>query len=181
MSWKLDTAHTQVQFSVRHLMISKVRGEFQKVNGTIELDEANPGAAKLDVQIETSSVNTRDAQRDGHLRSADFFNSEVFPLMTFKSSKVEVTGASTATVSGDLTIRDVTKPVKLEVEFLGKVKNPWGMTSAGFTAHTAINREDWNLTWNVALETGGVLVGKEIEINIEAELIQVPEGAPAAA
>lgn len=181
MSWKLDTAHTQVQFAVRHLMISKVRGEFQKVNGTIDLDETNPSAASLDVQIETASVNTRDAQRDGHLRSPDFFNADVYPLMTFKSSAVNVTGANTARLTGDLTIRDITKPVTLDVEFLGKVKNPWGLTSAGFTARTTINREDWNLTWNVALETGGVLVGKDIEISIEAELINMPEGAPAAA
>ena len=181
MSWNLDTTHTQVQFSVRHMMISKVRGEFQKVTGSVNLDEANPANTTLDIQIDASSVNTREAQRDGHLKSADFFNAETYPNLTFKSTKVEVTGKNTAVLTGDLTIRDVTKEVKLDVEFQGFAKSPWGTTNAGFTAHTSINREDFGLTWNVALETGGLLVGKEIEINIEAELVKAPEGAPAAA
>ena len=181
MSWSLDSAHTQVQFSVRHMMISKVRGEFQKVAGTVNLDEANPANTIVDIQIETASVNTRDAQRDGHLKSPDFFNSEVYPNITFKSKKVDVTGKNTAVLTGDLTIRDITKEVKLDVEYAGMAKNPWGMTSAGFTAHGSLNREDFGLVWNMALETGGVLVGKDIEINIETELVKAPEGAPAAA
>src|SRR5512141_226216 len=132
MSWSIDSAHTQVQFSVRHMMISKVRGEFQKINGSVALDETNPANSTVDIQIETASVNTRDAQRDGHLKSPDFFNSEVFPYITFKSKKVEVKGKNTAVLTGDLTIRDITREVKLDVEYSGMAKSPWGTTSAGF-------------------------------------------------
>jgi polyisoprenoid-binding protein YceI len=179
MSWQFDSAHTQIQFSVRHMMISKVRGEFQKFSGTLALDENNPASASLEVSIDVNSISTRDAQRDGHLKSPDFFNAEVYPAITFKSSGVQVTGSNTAVLTGDLTIRDVTKPVSLEVEFLGFAKSPWGTTNAGFTASGKINREDFGLGWNVALETGGVLVGKDIEINIEAEVIKAPEVAAA--
>lgn len=181
MSWQIDSAHSQIQFSVRHMMISKVRGEFQKFSGTVNFEENNPANTTLDIQIDINSINTREAQRDGHLKSADFFNAEVYPSMAFKSTSVQVTGSNTAVLTGDLTIRDVTKEVKLDVEFLGFAKSPWGSTNAGFTAHGSLNREDFGLVWNVALETGGVLVGKEIEINIETELIKAAEAAPAAA
>ena len=179
MSWNLDTTHSQIQFSVRHMMISKVRGEFPKFSGSISLDENNPATASLDITIDVSSINTREAQRDGHLKSPDFFNVEVYPNITFKSTSVKVTGSNTAVLTGDLTIRDVTKPVSLDVEFLGFAKSPWGTTNAGFTASGKINREEFGLGWNVALETGGVLVGKDIELNIEAELIKAPETAAA--
>jgi polyisoprenoid-binding protein YceI len=172
MSWKIDPAHSHIQFSVRHMMISKVRGFFEKFDGVINLDETNPANTTVDVKIETASVNTREPQRDGHLRSPDFFNAEAFPYMTFKSKKVEVLGGNNAKLTGDLTIRDITHEVNLDVEFLGKAKSPWGATSAGFTGATKINRKDWNLTWNQALETGGVLVGDDIEISIELELVQ---------
>ena len=179
MSWNLDTTHSQIQFSVRHMMISKVRGEFPKFSGSVSLDENNPATASLDITIDVSSINTREAQRDGHLKSPDFFNVEVYPNITFKSTSVKVTGSNTAVLTGDLTIRDVTKPVSLDVEFLGFAKSPWGTTNAGFTASGKINREEFGLGWNVALETGGVLVGKDIELNIEAELIKAPETAAA--
>ena len=172
MSWQIDTAHSQIQFTVRHLMISKVRGSFEKFSGTVTLDESAPANTTVDVQIETGSVNTREPQRDGHLRSPDFFNSEAFPLMTFKSKRVDVVDGHHAKLIGDLTIRDVTREVTLDVEYLGQAKSPWGTTSAGFTAATKINRKDWNLTWNQALETGGVLVGEEVEISIELELVK---------
>lgn len=172
MSWQIDTAHSQIQFTVRHLMISKVRGSFEKFSGTVTLDESAPANTTVDVQIETGSVNTREPQRDGHLRSPDFFNSEAFPLMTFKSKRVDVVDGHHAKLIGDLTIRDVTREVTLDVEYLGQAKSPWGTTSAGFTATTKINRKDWNLTWNQALETGGVLVGEEVEISIELELVK---------
>ncbi|HNR45817.1 MAG TPA: YceI family protein [Anaerolineaceae bacterium] len=172
MSWQIDTAHSQIQFTVRHLMISKVRGSFEKFSGTVALDESAPANTTVDVQIETGSVNTREPQRDGHLRSPDFFNSEAFPLMTFKSKRVDVVDGHHAKLIGDLTIRDVTREVTLDVEYLGQAKSPWGTTSAGFTATTKINRKDWNLTWNQALETGGVLVGEEVEISIELELVK---------
>lgn len=180
MAWSIDPSHSTVQFSVRHMMISKVRGQFDKFTGAVSLDETDPTQTLVDVAIETASVNTRDGQRDNHLRSADFFNAEVFPLMTFKSKKVERTGESTARLTGDLTIRDLTREVTLLVEYNGMSKSPWGTTSAGFSANTKINRKDWNLVWNVALETGGVLVGEEIDIFIEVELVKQPDTVPAA-
>lgn len=175
MSWAIDTSHTHLQFTVRHMMLSKVRGAFEKFSGSVNLDEMNPANTTVDIQIETGSINTRDPQRDGHLRSPDFFNSDAFPYMNFKSKSVRVTGENTAVLTGDLTIRDITREVNLEVEFLGFSKSPWGTRNAGFEAKTRILREDWGLTWNVALETGGWLVGKEVEINIELELVQQPE------
>ena len=177
MSYQIDNAHSQVQFTVRHMMISKVRGWFEKFEGTVELDEANPANTKVEVRIDTASINTRDAQRDGHLRSADFFEAEKYPQMVFKSTRVEVLDNATAKLYGDLTIKDVTNPVVMEVEYNGSAKSPWGTTSYGFNGRTVINRKDWGLGWNKALETGGVLVGDEITIDIELELVQVPEQA----
>lgn len=175
MSWKIDTAHTHIQFSVRHMMISKVRGSFEKFSGSVILDEANPANTLVDVQIETASVNTREPQRDGHLRSPDFFNAEAFPYMTFSSKRVQVIDGSRARLIGDLTIRDITREVVLDVEYLGQAKSPWGAVSYGFSGTTRINRKDWNLVWNVALETGGMLVGDEIDISIELELVKEAE------
>jgi polyisoprenoid-binding protein YceI len=175
MSYKIDTAHSQVQFTVRHMMISKVRGWFEKFDGVVALDPQTPANTTVDITIEASSINTREAQRDGHLRSGDFLDAEKYPTLTFKSKSVKVTGAETAKLVGELTIRDITHEVTLDVEFAGSAKSPWGTTSYGFNARTVINRKDWNLTWNAALETGGVLVGDEITIDIELELVQVPE------
>jgi polyisoprenoid-binding protein YceI len=175
MSYKLDLAHSQIQFSVRHMMISKARGGFEKFDAVINLDEANPANTTVEVEIETASINTREGQRDAHLRSGDFLDVEHYPHMTFKSTRVEVVDSMHAKLHGDLTIKGTTKPVVLDVEFLGSAKSPWGSTSYGFSGHTVINRKDWNLTWNVALETGGVLVGDEITIDIELELVKVPE------
>lgn len=172
MAWVTDTAHSHIQFIVRHMMLAKVRGEFQDYSINLDLDIDNPDAASVEAQIKTASVNTRDAQRDAHLRSPDFLKSDEFPEMVFKSTRLERTGETTANLHGDLTIRDVTRPVVLDVTYLGTSKSPWGTTSAGFEANTKINREDWGLTWNVALETGGLLVGKEITISIEAEFTQ---------
>jgi polyisoprenoid-binding protein YceI len=169
MAWVTDSAHTSVEFVARHMMLSKVRGEFQDFAVNLNLDEAHPETATVEARIKTASINTRDAQRDGHLRSPDFFKSDEYPEMVFTSTKVERTGKTTAKVHGDLTIRDITKSVVLDVTYLGSSKSPWGTTNAGFEASTKINREEWGLTWNVALETGGWLVGKDITINIEAE------------
>ena len=181
MAWVIDSAHTEINFTVRHMMISNVRGQFQNLSGTIEFDEANPAATKVDVQIEAASVNTKDEKRDGHLMSPDFFDVAQYPYLTFKSKRVEVKDASHARLIGDLTIRDVTKEVSLDVEYNGSAKSPWGTTSAGFSAKTTIKRKDWNLNWNVALETGGWLVSDDVHINIELEIVQQPEAAPAAA
>ncbi len=181
MAWVIDSAHTEVNFTVRHMMISNVRGQFQKLSGTVEFDEANPAATKVDVQIEAASVNTKDEKRDGHLKSPDFFAADQYPYLTFKSKRVEVKDASHAHLTGDLTIRDVTKEVVLDVEYNGSAKSPWGTTNAGFSAKTSINRKDWGLNWNVALETGGILVGEQINIAIELEVVKQPDAVPAEA
>ena len=179
MAWVIDPAHTEVNFTVRHMMISNVRGQFQKLSGTIEFDEANPAATTVDVQIEAASVNTKEEKRDAHLKSPDFFDAAQYPYLIFKSRRVEVTDASHARLTGDLTIRDVTKEVALEVEYNGSAKSPWGTINAGFSAKTSLNRKDWGLTWNVALETGGILVGDQVNISIELEIVKQPEAAAA--
>ena len=181
MAWQIDNSHSSIGFSVKHMMISTARGVFERFSGTVEADEANPTAAKVDVQIETASVNTRDEKRDGHLRSPDFFNSDEFPYMTFVSKRVEQVDESNGKLIGDLTIRDITREVVLDFEYSGMAKSPWGTTSAGFSAETKINRKDWNLTWNVGLETGGLLVGEEVKIHIELELVKVVEQPEAVA
>jgi polyisoprenoid-binding protein YceI len=173
MSWKIDPAHTEINFTVRHMMISNVRGHFEKFAGTVEFDEQNPASSSVDVQIEAASITTKEAQRDGHLRSPDFFDAEKFPYLTFESKRVEVVDYNHGRIIGDLTIRDITHEVVLDTEYSGTAKSPYGHTSAGFTATTKINRKDWNLVWNVALETGGWLVGDEIKISIELEIIKV--------
>jgi len=175
MAWQIDSAHSSVHFTVRHMMIANVRGEFQRFEGTIDLDEQNPANTTVDVQIDAASINTREAKRDAHLRSADFLNAEEHPTIAFKSKRVEVLDGSAAKLVGDLTIRDITREVVLDVEYVGQAKSPWGTISAGFNASTKINRKDWGLNWNQALETGGVLVGDQIKINIELELVKQPE------
>lgn len=172
MPFQIDNSHSEIQFSVRHMMVSKVRGVFEKWGGEIALNPANPAATTVDITIDAASINTKDAQRDGHLRSVDFLNVEQFPTIHFKSTKVELTGDNTAKLHGDLTIVGVSKPVTLNVEYQGNAKSPWGTVSYGFSASTKINREDWGLTWNAALETGGWLVGKEIQVDIETELVE---------
>jgi polyisoprenoid-binding protein YceI len=156
-------------------MISTVRGRFERFTGTVEGDEQNPTAATVDVQIEAASIDTRDERRDAHLRSPDFFNAEQYPYLVFKSKRIARLDANHAQLVGDLTIRDVTREVALDVEYAGQAKSPWGTISAGFSAQTKISRKDWGLTWNVGLETGGVLVGDEITINIELELVKQVE------
>jgi polyisoprenoid-binding protein YceI len=157
------------------MMLSKVRGEFREFAIHLDLDEEHPESATVEARIRTASVNTRDGLRDGHLRSPDFFKSDEYPEMVFKSTRVVRTGKIKAKLDGDLTIRDVTKPVVLDVTHLGSSKSPSGTTNAGFEASTRINREDWGLTWNAAVETGGWLVGKDITIHIAAEFAKQDE------
>jgi len=175
MAWQIDQSHSEIQFSAKHLMISTVRGRFNSYTGTIEADEQNPTAATVNVQIDASSLVTGEEKRDGHLRSPDFLDVEQFPYITFKSTRVEQVDGTHGKLIGDLTIRDVTKEVVLDFEYAGQAKTPWGTTSAGFNAITKINRKDWNLNWNVALETGGWLVGDQITISIELELVKQVE------
>jgi polyisoprenoid-binding protein YceI len=170
-NWNFDPSHSSVGFSVRHLMISKVRGHFGKWEGTFDYDESDPTKSKLAVRIDAASIDTREEKRDAHLRSPDFFDVEKFPTLTFTSTRVERAGDDLV-VHGDLTIRDVTRAVQLKVESLGRSKDPWGGERAGFSASTSINRKDFGLHWNVALETGGVLVGEKIEISIEIEAVR---------
>ena len=179
MSWTIDSAHSEVNFTVRHMMISNVRGRFEKFTGTVDFDENNPANTTVDVQIEAASISTREPQRDGHLRSPDFLDAEKYPYLTFKSKRVKVIDTQHAELVGDLTIRDITREVILDVEYSGMSKSPWGTTNAGFTASTRISRKNWNLNWNVALETGGWLVGDEIKIDLELEIIQQAEMVPA--
>lgn len=178
MSWQLDKAHSSINFSVRHMMISTVRGRFEEFDGTFDLNEVNPTQSKIEVVIQTTSINTKEAQRDAHLKSADFFDVEKYPIITFKSKRIERLDKQHARLVGNLTIKDVTKEVVLDVEYAGQAKSPWGTINAGFTAQTKINRKDWDLTWNVALETGGVLVSDEVTISIELEIIKQAEAAP---
>jgi polyisoprenoid-binding protein YceI len=175
MSWKIDSAHSEISFSVRHMMISNVRGRFEDFTGTVDFDEENPENSSVKVKIDASSINTREKDRDNHLRSPDFLNADKYPYLTFKSTHIEKTGQDTGRIFGDLTIRDVTHEVVLDVDYAGKVKSPFGSESAGFSATTTINRRKWGLEWNVPLETGGVLVGEEIKIFIELELIKQTE------
>jgi polyisoprenoid-binding protein YceI len=175
MAWQIDQSHSEIQFSAKHLMISTVRGRFNSFTGTVEGDEQNPTGATVDVQIDASSLVTGDAKRDEHLRSPDFLDVAQFPYITFKSTRVEKIDETNGKLVGNLTIRDVTKEVVLDVEYAGQAKTPWGTISAGFNAQTKINRKDWNLNWNVALETGGWLVGDQITISIELELVKQVE------
>ncbi|MCB8984557.1 MAG: polyisoprenoid-binding protein [Ardenticatenaceae bacterium] len=179
MSWQIDYAHSHIYFTVRHMMISKVRGRFEKWEGSVVFDENNPEDTAVNVTVDVASVNTREQQRDDHLRSADFFNVAEFPQMTFKSTRVERTGDDTAKLYGDLTIRGVTNEIVLDVEYAGQAKSPWGTFSAGFSASGTLTRKDWDLTWNQALETGGMLVGDQINIEVELELVKQPESTPA--
>ncbi|MFQ5614589.1 MAG: YceI family protein [Anaerolineae bacterium] len=172
MFWQLDPAHSHIQFSARHMMISTVRGRFEDFTGTFDVDEADPTNSRVEVEIQAASVYTREQRRDDHLRSPDFLDVANYPVITFKSTRVEQIDDHHGRLIGDLTIKDVTREVTLDVEYAGQAKSPMGTISAGFTAHTKLNRKDWGLTWNMALETGGVLVGDEITIDIELELIK---------
>ena len=178
-TYNFDPMHTAAAFSARHMMIATVRGVIKNATGKLELDKDNPANSSLEVTLDASTIFTDLPDRDNHLKSADFLDVENYPHITFKSTKVEATGDETARVTGDLTIRDKTLPVTLNVEFLGEEKSLYGDTRIGFTGATKINREDWGLTWNMALESGGWLVGKEITINVDAEAILAEAAASA--
>jgi polyisoprenoid-binding protein YceI len=167
--YTIDPMHTTVEFIGRHLMITKVRGRFPEVAGTITIDD-EPTKSHVEVEMQVTSIDTGIPDRDAHLRGSDFFNADVYPTITFKSTKVEAGRSGTWDVTGDLTVRDVTRPITLEVDFDGAAASPFGDERISFSAATEVDREDWGLTWNVALETGGVLVGKKarIELNVQA-------------
>lgn len=179
-TWSFDPTHSNADFAVKHMMVTTVRGGFKDISGTLEFDPQNLGASRVEATINAASIWTGVDDRDGHLRSADFLNVEDYPTITFKSTGVQIKDDNNATVTGDLTIRGVTQAVSMEVEFLGEQINPFTQQrTAGFTAHTKINREDFGLTWNQALETGGVLVGKDVKITLDVEAVPVEETATA--
>ncbi len=170
-TYTIDPVHSTAGFKVRHLMIANVRGEFSNVSGTVVIDPKNPANSKVETSIDATTINTRDAQRDAHLKSPDFLDVEKYPTITFKSTKITPAGRGEWKVAGDLTIHGVTKPVVLDVEGPApEVKDPWGNIKSGASATTKIDRKEFGLLWNSALETGGVLVGDEISIHLEVEL-----------
>ena len=177
--WDIDPSHSQANFTVRHLMVSNVRGDFGKVTGTIKLDDKDVTRSSVDATIDVASISTRDSKRDEHLKSPDFFDVAKYPTITFKSKKVTKAGSGKLKVTGDLTMHGVTKEVTLDVEGPAKeAKDPWGNTRSGFAATTKLNRKDFGLGWNKVLETGGVAVGEEVTILLDLELTKK---APAAA
>ena len=178
--WDIDVGHSAIHFWVRHLVISKVHGRFTRWTGTLALDEQDLTRSSVDVRIEAASLDTQVADRDTHLRSADFLDVAKHPELTFRSKRLEKAGEGYRVV-GDLTIRGVTREVTLEAEFGGSAKDPWGGRRAGFTARTSLDRRDFGLTWNAALEAGGVLVGEKVEVSLEVEALQQAAGAAAAA
>lgn len=167
-TFAIDPSHSEFGFVATHMMFTKVRGKFTDISGTVELAE-DPTRSAVEITIKTASVSTGEENRDGHLRGADFFDSDNHPEMTFRSTGIKHVGGSEFAVTGDLTIQGVTKPVELAVTFEGFGVNPWGVEVAGVSARGEINREDWGLTWNAPLETGGVLVGKKIGLTIEVQ------------
>lgn len=170
--WTIDPGHSLVEFSVRHLMITSVKGHFGKVEGSFTGDPADMTGATVEATIDASSIDTRDEKRDEHLRSADFFEVEKYPQLTFKSTEVKKTGDDKYELTGDLTIRDTTRPVALQAEFTGRATDPWGNEKVGFQATGSINRKDFGLTWNAPLEAGGVLVGDEVKISLEIQAMK---------
>lgn len=173
--WAIDPAHTTVEFTAKHMMITKVKGRFVEVQGQVEVDVEHPERSSVQAEIQAASIDTRTEGRDEHLRSADFLDVANYPTITFKSKQVEgasLNAGDEFTVTGDLTIHGTTREVTLDVEYEGKGKDPWGGERASFSANGKIDRRDFGLTWNQALETGGILVGNEIKISIEAQVVK---------
>jgi polyisoprenoid-binding protein YceI len=170
--WTIDAAHSGINFSIRHMVVSKVRGRFAKYAGTVDLDEGDLTRAIVEATIDASSIDTGTPQRDEHLRSADFFDVEQFPELRFRSKRIEKLDDADYRVIGDLTIRDVTREVSLDVEYGGRTKDPWGNERVGFIAKTALERKAFGLGWNQLLEAGGVLVGDRVDIEIEVQAVK---------
>jgi polyisoprenoid-binding protein YceI len=179
-TWNFDLSHSTIDFWVRHLMVSKVHGRFGQWSGTLELDEDDLTRSRVEVEIDTASIDTQEPKRDAHLRSADFLEVDQHPKMTFKSSRIDRVADDRYAVHGDLTIRGTTRPVTLDVEYSGRVKDPWGGERLGLSAKATILRKDFGLTWNLLLETGGVVVGDKIEIGLEVEAIRAATASAAA-
>ena len=179
--WAFDPVHSSISFTVRHMVVSKVRGLFGKWDGTLAMDDRDPAGGSVAVTIDAASINTGVDQRDGHLRSPDFLDVERFPTITFRSTRVEKAGTGELKVTGDLTIHGVTRAVVLDVEYAGSTKDPWGGVRAGFSGRVTLDRKEFGLTYNQLLETGGVLVGENVEVAIEAEMVKQVVAQPVAA
>ena len=172
MTWNLDTTHSSLEFAVKHMVIASTKGRFTDYDVDADVDLTNLANSKATVRINAASIDTRDEKRDGHLRSADFFDVENNPYITFVSKRLEPKGGDDYKIVGDLTIRGVTKEVVLDGEVTGPVKDPWGGTRVGLSANGKINRKQFGLNWNAALEAGGLLVGDDVKLNIDTELVQ---------
>jgi polyisoprenoid-binding protein YceI len=176
-TWQIDPVHSGIHFSIRHFVVSKIHGRFTKLGGTIQLDEATPANSKVDVQIDAGSIDTNDPKRDGHLKTADFFNVAEYPEITFSSTRVEAAGKNKFKVTGDLTMRGVKKSITMEVDHGGSVKDPWGNNRGGFGLKTQIDRRDFGLTFNQLLEGGGPALGDTIDISIDVEATKAMQAA----
>jgi polyisoprenoid-binding protein YceI len=177
--WKLDPAHTQVEFKARHMMITTVRGRFADVSGTVVVDEDNPNNSRVEVEIDANSIDTRESDRDTHLKSEDFLDVEKHPEITFRSKRIEGAHREAGDefkVVGDLTIRGETREVVLDARYEGRGTDPWGGERAGFSASTKIDRREWGLTWNAALETGGILVSNDLDIELQVQAVREDAG-----
>ncbi|MFD7893836.1 YceI family protein [Streptomyces sp. NPDC059743] len=176
--YTIDPAHSTISFTVRHAMVTNVRGSFTEHEGTLNLDGSNPAASTATIDVSIASVDTGMPDRDGHLRSADFFDAETFPKMSFRSTSAEQIDAETYRVTGDLTIKDVTRPVTIDLEFHGSATDVYGNERVGFEGSASILRSEWGLTWNAALETGGVMVSDKVKLNFDISAIKkAPEAA----
>ncbi|HTJ21225.1 MAG TPA: YceI family protein [Gemmatimonadaceae bacterium] len=180
-TWNIDSSHAEIGFAVRHLMIATVRGRFGAVSGTVTVDETHPEKSTVDVTVDVASIDTRQEMRDNHLRSPDFFDVANHPTMHFVSKRIEGEVRGEFRLIGDLTIRGVTREVALTANLEGRTRDPWGNERAGFSVSGKINRHDFGLTWNQALESGGVMVGDEVKLTIDVELVHQVEATSAAA
>ena len=176
-TYTIDPTHSRIGFVARHAMVTKVRGSFNEFAGTGTFDADNPANSHLQLTIQAASIDTRNADRDGHLRSNDFFDMEAYPEITFVSTAVEQAGDDEFKVTGDLTIKGVTKPVTIDFEYTGTAVDPYGNHRIGIEGTTTVNRKDWGITWNTALETGGVLVGEKVTLEFEVSAIRTPDAA----
>lgn len=172
MAWQIDATHSQVTFSVKHMMVSTAKGTFNVFSGEVEIDEQHPENSWVVAEVDAASIHTRDARRDGHLRSADFFDTEQYPKITFKSTEVEALGGNEYRVTGNLTMHGVTKEVAFSVEYSGQVRDSFGLQRAGLNAKATINRKDFGLSWNNILESGGVALGDKVTIELDLEAIK---------
>ncbi|MDA8309656.1 MAG: YceI family protein [Actinomycetota bacterium] len=175
-SYKIDPSHSRFGFVARHAMVTKVRGSFNEFDGSGYFDVEDPAKSHFALTIKAASIDTRNAERDAHLRSNDFFSMDEYPEITFVSTKVEPTSDRTYRITGDLTIKGVTKPITFDLEFSGDVVDPWGNTRIGFEGSTTVNRKDWGVNWNVALEAGGVLVSENVTLEFEISAVRIAEG-----